>query len=337
MTTRGGGEANAGNGRREDSPSSGHRILFPTDFSPHAAAAWPYAVSLARRRGAALHVLHVVTPPVFGAGPEAAMVAGPMIDDVLAEAHGVLDALAETARALAVEVRTHTRVGDAASEITACATAEGIDQIVMATTGRTGVAHALMGSVAERVVRHAACPVLTVRHDPKVAPAPVTPDALPRIRQILVPLDGSPLAEAALPGIIGVATRQGASVRLLRVVHAHALRPVDLEAAQVRCVQGAEAYLASVEGRLRAAGLASTAAVRYGEAAAEILDDIHVNRPDLVAMSTHGRTGLLHLVLGSVAEQVLRASSVPVLLFPARAVHAGHPAAAHPLPSRASQ
>jgi nucleotide-binding universal stress UspA family protein len=61
--------------------------------------------------------------------------------------------------------------------------------------------------------------------------------------------------------------------------------------------------------------------VRYGGGTpAAILDDIQVGRPDLVAMSTHGRTGLTHLLLGSVAEQVLRASPVPVLLFPARAL-----------------
>ena len=327
---------------REDTVGSIHRLLFPTDFSPRAAAAWPYAVSLAQGRHAQLHVVHIVTPPMICASPEAAVVTLPVIDDVLAEAHGVLEALAESARALGVDARTHTRVGEPGSGILACASDEGIDLIVMATTGRTGLAHVLMGSVAERVVRQAACPVLTVRHDPKVAPKRLTPDTLPRLAEILVPLDGSALAETALPGTLRIARRHGSAVRLLRVVHAHALGTVALEAAQVRGVQDAEAYLAALKRRLAAEGLTTGAAVRYGEAAPEILDDIRVNRPNLVAMSTHGRTGLLHLVLGSVAEQVLRASLVPVLLFPARALRealpgAPHAQAAQEEPSRSSR
>jgi nucleotide-binding universal stress UspA family protein len=337
MTTGRGEKANAENGRREDSPSSAHRLLFPTDFSPRAAAAWPYAVSLARRRGAVLHVLHVVTPPVLGLSPEAAVVAAPVIDDVLAESQAILDALVEPARALKVTTRTHTRIGEPASGILACASEDDIDLIVMATTGRTGLAHVLMGSVAERVVRHAACPVLTVRHDAKAAPTHLAIDTLPHITEILVPLDGSPLAAAVLPGVISMATRHGAAVRLLRVVHAHALGVVRLAAAETRCLQAAEAYLGDIERRLAAEGLTTNAAVRYGEAVPEILDDIQVRRPNLVAMSTHGRTGLLHLVLGSVAEQVLRASPVPVLLFPARALHEALPEAAQEEPSRSTR
>ena len=319
-------DGKAGRRRREHPAGRVHRILFPTDFSPQAMAAWPVAVNLARGRGAALYLLHVVTPPVFGLSPEAGIIGQPVIDDVLAEAGSVLGALAAPAHALGVDTRPVTRVGEAAAGILACADEEGIDLIVMATTGRTGLVHALMGSVAERVVRQAVCPVLTVRHDPRVTPAPLTEAALPRLRQILVPLDGSPLTEAALPGIIRVATRYRAAVRLLQVVHAHALRPVDLEAAQVRCVQDAETYLADIERSLAAVGLSTVTAVRYGETLAEIADDIQVNRPDLVALATHGRTGLFHLVLGSVAEHVLRISPVPVLLFPVRALPVDRPA-----------
>ncbi len=296
------------------------RILFPTDFSGPATAAWPYAVGVARRGGGALHLLHVVTPPLVEASGEGMLLpwAG-LVDHVLAEAQGVLDELARSARALGIPTVTHTRSGEAASEIVACATAERIDLIAMATTGRTGLAHVALGSVAERVVRHAGCPVLTVRHDPSPAPARLTLGTLPRIQHILVPLDGSPLAEAALPSLIGLAKRHGAALRLLRVVHVNALRETGLAAAQIRVVHEAEAYLEGVARQLAANGVPVTPVVRYGETPEEILEDIRVQRPDLVAMSTHGRTGLSHLVLGSVAEQVLRASPEPVLLFPARA------------------
>ena len=315
------GQGGGGSSRCGSSPEAIHRILFPTDFSTHATAAWPYAVGLARGHAAELHLLHVVTPPVFGVSPEGGGLApAALVDDVLDEALAVLDRLAESARALGVNARTHTSIGDAASEIVTCAAAEEIGLIVMATTGRTGLAHVVMGSVAERVVRHAASPVLTVRHDGARPPA-LTAGPLPQFRRILAPLDGSPMAEAALPGIADIAKRHGAELRLLRVVRARALRQLDLQEAEVRLVSEAEAYLADVERRLAAEGLRISTAVRYGETAEQILDDIAVRRPDLVAISTHGRTGLTHLVVGSIAEHVLRASSAPVLLFPARAVH----------------
>ena len=297
------------------------RILFPTDFSVRAAAAWPYAVGLARGGGAELHVLHVVTSWAYGVVPDGTIALSPaLLDDVLTEAQGVVGELAASARVLGVETHTHTRIGEAASEIIAYAADQRVDLIVMATTGRTGMAHVVMGSVAERVVRHATCPVLTIRHDGTAAPAPLTTGALPGLQQILVPLDGSELAEAVLPHLVKLAKRHGAEVTLLRVTHAHALRESELVDAQVRVVQEAETYLAGVERRLAAEGVRESAVVRYGEAPEEILDDIRSRRPDLVAMGTHGRTGLTHLVLGSVAEQVLRASPVPVLLFPARAL-----------------
>jgi nucleotide-binding universal stress UspA family protein len=290
-------------------------ILFPTDFSGHAAAAWPYAVGLARRGGAALHVLHVVAPPVIGASPEGAVFAPPtLIDGVVAEAQGVLDELAGSARALGVQVRAYTSIGDCASEILGCASAEHIGLIVMATTGRTGLAHVVMGSVTERVVRHAACPVLTVRHDPRAVPLPLTPGTLPRVRRLLVPLDGSDLAEAVLPDVIAITKRRGAELLLLRVAYARAPGAAPVAEAQ------AEAYLAGLAHRLAGEGLPVRPTVRYGFAPEEILDEIGRQRPDLVAMATHGHTGLTHLLLGSVAEKVLRSSPVPVLLFPARAL-----------------
>ena len=292
-------------------------ILFPTDFSEHAAAAWLYAVGLAREGGAELHVLHVVAPPVLGASPEG-VVSLALVDEMPAEAKGVMAQLAASARTFGVATHIRTSLGDAAAEIVAYAADQRIGLIVMATTGRTGLAHVLLGSVAERVVRHATCPVLTVRYDGEATPVVLTRGTLPQLRRILVPLDGSELGEAVLPRVVKLAKRHRADLMLLRVTHAHALREVDLVDAQIRVVQTAEAYLAGVAGRLAAEGLDVLPVVRYGETAEEILDDIWTRRPNLVAMGTNGRTGLTHLVLGSVAERTLRSSPVPVLLFPTR-------------------
>jgi nucleotide-binding universal stress UspA family protein len=136
--------------------------------------------------------------------------------------------------------------------------------------------------------------------------------------KILVPLDGSALAETVLPEVIELATRSGAELVLLRVALAHALPGADQTEAQVRAVEEAGAYLATVEARVAGRRIIVQSAVRYGRAAKEILDHAKTGGADLIAMATHGRTGVRRWVLGSVAETVLRAAPVPVLLVRAR-------------------
>ena len=137
--------------------------------------------------------------------------------------------------------------------------------------------------------------------------------------RILVPLDGSPLAEGILPEVAKLARLHGAEVMLLRVALAHTFPGGDATESQVHAVEEAEGHLVEVERRLAAQGIAVRRAVRYGHAPEEILDHARASRVDLIAMSTHGRTGIPRLVLGSVAEAVLRASPVPVLLLRAKA------------------
>ncbi|MBI2563022.1 MAG: universal stress protein, partial [candidate division NC10 bacterium] len=128
--------------------------------------------------------------------------------------------------------------------------------------------------------------------------------------RILVPLDGSPLAEAILPEVVDLARLHGAEILLLRVALVHALPGVDQTEAQVRAVEEAEGYLAEIERRIAAQGLPVRGAVRYGHAVEEILDHAESQRADLIAMSTHGRSGIQRFMLGSVAEAVVRAAPV---------------------------
>ncbi|HTX53084.1 MAG TPA: universal stress protein [Candidatus Baltobacteraceae bacterium] len=137
-------------------------------------------------------------------------------------------------------------------------------------------------------------------------------------KRILVPLDGSPLAEAVLPRVQELVRSLGAELCLLRVTEAHVFPGVDPTAEEVDVVQKAEAYVANLAVRLRAAGIRVHTAVRYGEASHEILAHIADNAIDLVAMSTHGRSNLSRLLLGSVAEHVVRHARVPVLLLRAQ-------------------
>jgi len=132
--------------------------------------------------------------------------------------------------------------------------------------------------------------------------------------RILVPLDGSRLAETILPDVVELAAQQGSEVVLLRIASAHAVVGVTLVEAQVQAVEEAGKYLAEVEQRLAANGVRVSSVVRYGRAAEEILDHARTSGIDLIAMSTHGRSGIERVLLGSVAERVLREAPVPVIL-----------------------
>jgi nucleotide-binding universal stress UspA family protein len=136
-----------------------------------------------------------------------------------------------------------------------------------------------------------------------------------KLERILVPLDGSTLAEAALPDALDLARQAGSTLILLRAVEAHTIvgDPVD---AQVRVVREAERYLEDVAARLRGQGVAKIeTSVWYGPAPPSIVDAARLRKADLVVMFSHGRSGVGRLVLGSVAESVLRASTVPILLL----------------------
>ena len=136
-----------------------------------------------------------------------------------------------------------------------------------------------------------------------------------KLEKILVPLDGSALAEAVLPRAVELAKDSGAKVELLRAVEAYTIPGVDPTEAQIKVVEEGETYLADVAARLRADGVKGVeTSVWYGPAAYAIVEAARLHRVDLIAMTTHGRSGLGRLILGSVAESVLRGTTVPILL-----------------------
>ena len=134
-------------------------------------------------------------------------------------------------------------------------------------------------------------------------------------KRILVPLDGSPAAEAILPQATELARLTGAALVLFRVALPDEFPGDLLTEAQHRALEDAEAYLHALKQRLKEEGFrASTVKVRQGHPAEAIVDCAANSAIDLIAMSTHGRTGLRHIVMGSVAEKVLRAAPTPVFL-----------------------
>jgi len=133
-------------------------------------------------------------------------------------------------------------------------------------------------------------------------------------KKILVPLDGSKLAEGILPRVEWLAKIHEGEVTLLRVALAHSFPGQDPVQHQVNVVREAEEYLAKTESALRSVGVKVNSVVRYGNDAQEIVDHARDRDFDLIAMSTHGRTGLAQFVLGSVANKIIHTATVPILL-----------------------
>lgn len=143
---------------------SAKRILFPTDFSAAADAGLPEAAALARERDATLVVLHVQEPPAAYA--EGGLYYGLSQPDEEA----LMDRLGEVVpKGSGIACEQRLAIGDPANEIVRIARSENVDLIVMGTHGRSGLSRLIMGSVAESVMRHAPCPVMTYRYSEKCA------------------------------------------------------------------------------------------------------------------------------------------------------------------------
>ena len=141
------------------------KVLCPTDFSEPSQAAWTYALALATEFGAEVVLLHVIPePPQMAAAYELGYTPERFVKAVTEESQRLMADLIAKAAHDKGKIAPQVRRGTEFREIIAAAREEGADLIVMGTHGRTGLAHALIGSVAEKVVRKAPCPVLTVRH-----------------------------------------------------------------------------------------------------------------------------------------------------------------------------
>lgn len=271
------------------------RILFPTDGSALSEQALPLAQRLAQAQGAEITAVRVVELPRWIGDEPQDYLSGDVYQDLLdameSDAHQSLRELARGLGEGGIPVTTLLRHGSPAGELLDCEEEVKPDLVVMATHGRTGLARFALGSVADRLVRQGSAPVLLVRSFETAAT---------EMHQALVPLDGSPLAEEALPVVESLAGKPLRQVRLLR-----AIRPTDDR-------EPAMSYLQGVASRLAAAGLDATTEVR-GQPPAEAIEAA-AQSIDIVIMATHGRSGFDRLRHGSIAEQVSHHLAIPVLL-----------------------
>lgn len=301
-------------------------ILFATDGSQGSAAAEAYACGLARSWGASLTVMHVLEFP-SGLNPE-----NPVnqlyLAELMKQATQELVELKTRAAGRGVSAETKIATGIPSEEVLAAVTGEGPDLIVVGTRGKTGLAHILLGSTAERIIRAAPCPVLAVRarlHDEeKTGRLRHNP---PVIERILVPIDFSDYSLDALEYGAVVAQRSKASVRIL-----HVLEPVSYGldftlphvAKRDHDRTAITKKLSDLTAALTSAGLVSDFVVSGGLPADSILSAAVTPDVGLIVMGTHGRRGLSHALFGSVTESVLRKSLCPVLTVRNPKFHQDH-------------
>jgi len=277
-------------------------ILVPTDGSDPAAAAARHARLLATELDAAVHVLSVVSEVGGRENPRTAA------EGAAADAASIVGGEDTSAGATAIEPTTTVREGEPAETTLAHADEIGASLIVMGTHGRTGVDRVVSGSVTEHVTRHSETPVFTVRGDATVPT---------RYERLLLPTDGSSCAETALAQTTRLATAFDATVEVVSVVDVNTVASQS-ELTNARRVVGeletqSETAVERVADRLREAGVTAETAVLQGTPATVVADRAETVGADLIAMGTHGRTGLGRFLLGSTTERLIRHAPTPVL------------------------
>jgi nucleotide-binding universal stress UspA family protein len=298
------------------------KILYPTDFSEPARHAGRYATMLARTLDASLRILHVPYAPF---PPASEPQTGPSFDEfrkaAREESQAALQRLLEEEEFRGLDVSTTLATGLIEDEILNAA--QTSDLVVMGTHGRSGLSRFMLGSVTEKVIGVAPCAVLAVTHPPLERELPWAGGARrraharrpPRLLNILIPLDGSTLSESVLRDTKALARSFGAVVTLLMVMSPSLMLDEDARiAGKDNPREGTEQYLRAMQRDLETEGLMVEVVHRTGDAAMKILEYADERDTDLIALATHGRSGLRRWLLGSVANKLLRAADVPVLV-----------------------
>jgi len=299
-------------------------ILVPIDGSALAAEALPFARALLRPDDRLL---------LLRVAPAAEPLTTPLTGTVLASQDEIgaiwrqaADAELETAAAASgvdrARIETLVETGEPAERIVAAAAARGDTIIVMSSHGRGALGRAIFGSVADRVAHTATVPVMIVRPGKEELPAGAA-----LFRRIVVPLDGSELAEAALPEAKALAVHLGVPILLVRAVdptswlpYAAGVSPTPALSPDItteiidQARQEANASLTASAAKLQGGGITVTQRVLEGSPYFAIADALQPG--DLLVMTSHGRSGIRRWLMGSVAEKLVREAPVPVMIVP---------------------
>ncbi len=312
------------------------RVLVPLDGSELAAQALPYARAIARPLGATVVLFEAVptlatimrdltlgAPSDYGEAWEGNARLQPTLDQwqqlherVRQAAMGELERRAESLRGSGLTVDVKTGEGDPAEAIAQEAGGTGQTLVVMTTHGRSGIRRWWAGSVTDKTIRTVAAPVMVIRPEEG---ASLESDA--RLDRIILPVDGSGLAEQAVPHAMALARALGAHIRVVHTVSRPFYMPAEsfvVGAIPSPVADGPSVgrYMRDLVERLRAEGEGHVEGdVLEGDAAENIIELAETSPDAMVVMSTHGRSGVGRWALGSVADKVVRHSHRPVLLI----------------------
>lgn len=278
------------------------RILVPLDGSTAAEAILPPVAVLARRTDAEVLLFRAVHPPVAGQGGFY-----PIVSAVEEWATGYLLRKRMDLVLDGVRARTVTRIEGAVPAILQEAREKQVSLIAMATHGRTGLSHLLLGGICEGVLRDSPVPVLAVRPFPAAAPKTA-------FRNILVPLDHAPGSLSILPAACAFARLFDARLVFLQVLDPAKAALAALGRGDRELAGDDMPPLETASHQCAVEGLRSRILVDTGDVRDQILSRVRSERIDLIAMTTHGRSRLTQLLFGSVSGGILRRAEVPLLL-----------------------
>lgn len=293
------------------------RILIPLDGSKTAEQVMPWARTLAERFQVPVELLTVIDVGVLLTSAEGARRFDLLVEQSVREGRAYLERI--SGRLAGVRVTRKVEQGAAADLIIEKAAADESTLIAMTTHGRSGLERWLLGSVAEKVLRSTTNPLLLVRAVPG---GRITGEAV--LKSILVPLDGSGLAEQVLPTAARIARKLDIDVYLFRT-YTNPFAPfaggsgpyavnVDELMKQVR--EEASAYLERIRAELNREGIEKiSCVVEEGDGAEQIIAAARKTPGTLIVMGSHGRSGLQRWLLGSVTEAVVRHGNSPVLVL----------------------
>jgi nucleotide-binding universal stress UspA family protein len=294
------------------------KLLVPLDFSRASMQALEYGLWLAKQFRAAIHLVHVHPPDEASSVPGAGHLlfqSAEAVGQLTEELTGIHRKHVSTFR----PENCHIRGGRPYEEIIRLAREIDADLIVLSTRGHSGLKHLLLGSTTERVVRNAPCPVLVAR---KRKPRPKAGREAIAVRTILVPTDFSQCSLAGTEYAAFLAKTLGATLRLFHAIYPYT-NYVFIDHAGVRLSGLAEAVEETARQEMDALkqmdflrGIPVQTETLPGPEVDEICAAAGEPDVDLIVTSTHGRTGLSHALIGSVAEHVVRYAKCPVVVVP---------------------
>jgi len=320
MTTTSDGISVRGKSAKGSTPAALQirNVLVAIDFSAPSLEAIEAALPLIKHFGADLHLVHVFEPDCLSSS----IVAIPLVVPELEVGQRVRRRLRDLAKDYSVPLRReniHAIRGRPFEEICRLAREIDIDLIVIAARGHTGLKHLVLGSTAERVVRYSPCPVLVIREsDSRKKPAP----QLATFRKILVPVDFSDCSMKGLGYAKALANEFKAKLILL---HSIALQyyvasdeyaRYDFPLLMQQADRTAKQQMRDLVQQTNWNGIETS--IQIGHAGQQICTEASDRKADLIAISTHGKTGFKHVLLGSTAEYVVRHAACPVLVVPSR-------------------